>query len=268
MNELFAAAQDYIGRGLQVIALTGKMPNGRVHPRGIYDALNAASPDMSVWNAFNHQSTTGVGILTGGPLFVVDIDGEDGAAQWQGIAGADFMPDSWVAKTGRGLHLYYGTWTPRATRKLGPKLDLKGEGGYVAAPPSRHPDGHLYTWLLAPGSQLDEAPRGLVALLDEQDALRAQAAINRSDHKRVRHAPLEDGKFWATPGFGGLIIAVKQAEPGNRNACLYWAARTMTEDGGTEEDFMELSEAAIESGLTGRETRLTIRSAQKAAAGG
>lgn len=270
MNDLLAYANEYIALGLRVIALTDKMPNGAVHPHGLYDAFSLDTPLQGLDDAFTHPKTTGIGILTGGPFFVVDIDGEEGAVQWKEIAGeADFMPDAWVAKTGRGLHLYYATWTPRKTRKLGPKLDLKGEGGYVAAPPSRHPDGHLYSWLLAPGSQrMQEAPPYLTALLDRDDALRDQAAIAKAANKQVRHSVLEDGKIWNTIDFSGVIDAVRAAAPGKRNELLNWAAYTMASDGANEEEFVELAEAAREAGLLPRETRLTIRSGQKAAGRG
>jgi hypothetical protein len=72
-------------------------------------------------------------------------------------------PNRWVAKTGRGLHLWYSSIEPSGSMKLGTLLDLKGQGGYVAAPPSLHPDGHRYTWLLEPDDEPPmEAPDALL----------------------------------------------------------------------------------------------------------
>ena len=269
-QELVDAARDYLSRNLCVIALNGKQPNGRVHPHGLHDSLDSLAllnNGREIEVAFNHPLTTGIGILTRYPYFVVDIDGEEGVKTWKRIAGKDdYIPASWVVRTSRGLHLWFADWTARSSCKLGPLLDLKAEGGYVAAPPSAHPDGGKYIWLLPPGDDPPmEAPPGLIRLLDEQDALRAQKVITREQRKRVRHEQFEDGKWWATWGFEGLLKAVREMRTGERNSTLYWAAYTMTEDGADEEDFEQLREAAMTAGLNARETRLTVRSARQKA---
>ena len=274
-DALVEAAFDYVQMGLKVIALTGKAPNGKVHQTGLHDALTIETlRDVKTagrfLRVFTHPDTTGIGILTDFPYFVVDIDGEEGARAWADIAGpTDFMPTRWVAKTGRGLHLWYADFQPRSTRKLSDKLDLKAVGGYVAAPPSRHPDGHLYEWLLPPGGDPPfQAPQGLLDMLDRGEQERELALIRRSDNKRIRHAQFEDGKWWATWGFEGVYKAVREAGEGNRNRVLYWAAFTLVEDGADDEDFDELGQAGLDAGLGRRETRLTIRSARRAAEGG
>lgn len=272
-SELRAAAWGYLQRGLSVIALTGKMPNGKVHPHGLHDAISGIpdgpDDDAILKAVFDHPDTTGIGILTSYPYIVVDIDGDEGAEQWYQIIERqieDMYPDRWVAKTGRGLHIWYADTKPRRTAKLGAKLDLKGEGGYVAAPPSLHPAGHKYEWLIEPGDEPPvEAPAPLIRLLDRLDFEQQRRVKAREMSKRVRHTQFEDGKWWATWGFDGLLKAVAAAAPGNRNATLYWAACVMIEDGADGEDFEQLREAALAAGLTVRETRLTILSARKAA---
>src|SRR5829696_5442263 len=52
----------------------------------------------------------------------------------------------------RGLHLYFrhpGGELPTRIG-LGNGLDLKGDGGYVVAPPSKHPSGANYEWIISP----------------------------------------------------------------------------------------------------------------------
>jgi hypothetical protein len=276
-SELRAAAWGYLTLGLSVIALTGKMPNGKVHRHGLHDALamddsvpgmGMGPDDDAVLKAvFDHPDTTGVGILTNWPYFVVDIDGEEGAVNWQSIVGEDWIPDRWVAQTGRGLHLWFADSERRATTKLADKLDLKGNGGYVAAPPSIHPDGRKYIWLLPPGDLPPiEAPAGLIALLDDRAWAQEGRILTRAASKRVRHPQFQDGKWWATWGFEGLLRAVAEAEPGQRNAILYWAAYAMSEEDADIDDLEQLHRAAREAGLTEQETRRTINSARKAAA--
>ena len=83
MTSLTKAAGEYLSLGLAVIALTGKTPNVKVHPHGLYDALRGAPESDADWEFIarfmDHKDTTGVGILVEYPYVVVDIDGEEGA---------------------------------------------------------------------------------------------------------------------------------------------------------------------------------------------
>ena len=283
-SELREAAQEYLALGLSVIALTGKTPNGAVHPHGLYDAmsyeklLGTLSPEQrkapaaiihpSYYAPFDHPNTTGVGILTSFPYVVVDIDGEEGAVQWMAMLGGD--PDlgspRWVAKTGRGLHLWFAVTAPTGTKKLGPKLDLKGEGGYVVAPPSRHPDGGTYEWLLPPDTTYPplEIPLPLQKWLDDSAFDAERKKVSRTSQKRVQQPPKEG---WFVPQWGneGILDAMSKADEGNRNHLLFWCAATLEEEGAPEEDFDALAQLALEAGLEARETRLTIRSGRRKA---
>lgn len=271
--ELSAAAYDYLARGLSVIALSGKAPNGQVHRRGLHDPM-VGSPDGAEASgelepAFYHPLTTGIGIVITYPYFVIDIDGEEGAAQWLDMVGPDeFLPDRWVAKTGRGLHLWYANIEPTPSMKLGTLLDLKGQGGYVAAPPSLHPDGHRYSWLLEPTDELAapmEAPGPVLAHISEHNWNRERAIATKTANRRVRHQPFEGGKLWASFGFDHLYEAMRAEPPGNRNNYLHWAAATMAEEGATDEEFDLLLAAAPDLGFAGKRT---VRSARRRIAGG
>ena len=274
-NPLLEAAQEYLALGLSVIALTGKTPNGAVHPHGLYDAFRRN--DEPVWgdplfdmlyDAFCHSNTTGVGILTNFPYVVIDIDGEEGAVQWMEMIGGD--PDlgspRWVSKTGRGLHLWFAVTAPTGTKKLGPKLDLKGEGGYVVAPPSRHPDGGTYEWLLPPDTTYPplEIPLPLQKWLDDSAFDAERKKVSRTSQKRVQQPPKEG---WFVPQWGneGILEAMKDADEGNRNHLLFWCAATLEEEDAPDEDFATLEQLALETGLQPRETRLTIRSGRRKA---
>jgi hypothetical protein len=78
--------------------------------------------------------------------------------------------------------------------------------------------------------------------------------------KRVRHDAIEDGILYAAWGFDSLIEGMRNAEVGNRNNYLHWAASVMAEDGATEEEFEELRAAAPD---LGEAARRTIRSARR-----
>jgi len=51
-----------------------------------------------------------------------------------------------IVSTGKGFHIYL-IWTEPVKSKRFPKLDIKGEGGYVCAPPSVHENGKQYQFL-------------------------------------------------------------------------------------------------------------------------
>ena len=263
MDELTRAALNYIDYGLSVIALTGKQPNVTLHRHGLSEPL---SPHSGVSEAMTHPRTTGVAIVIPYPYIVVDVDGEVGAQNWLALAGeSDFMPDRWVARTGRGLHLWYATETPCGNGRLAEQLDLKGQGGYVAAPPSRHPDGHTYAWLAAPTADLPpmEAPPALQRWIDLRESDRARAILSKQMTPWVRHAPLEDGILYATYGWDGLVTGMAAAGAGNRNNYLHWAAAVMSEEHATDDDFQALYDAAVAAGLHRSEVIATIRSARR-----
>lgn len=283
-SPLVEAAAIYLGMGLAVIALNGKMPNGKVHRHGKDEPLVGAPESDEDWDlisgAFDHPDTTGIGILTGRPYVVVDIDGEEGAEQWVDIVGDYGLYEEarWVAKTGRGLHLWYNPglsllrpteegFVGPPTIKLGAKLDLKGFGGYVAAPPSRHPDGGSYEWLVAPRGdaplEIPDALRERIEdhMFDQQGKLDAKIIRRQAwGPKYVEGATT----FYAQASHDALIEGMTKAGEGNRNNYLHWAAATLTEEGGSDEEFAMLAEAALAVGLEPIEVKRTVRSARRA----
>jgi len=267
MNELVTAAQEYIGLGLRVIALTGKQPNTTVHPHGLFDALpreeEPVPAEDEVVRLFTHPRTTGIGILTCYPNFVVDIDGEAGAQAWKDIVGEDdYIPDRWCAKTGRGLHLWFRYEGPVHSYTLTYQLDLKGAGGYVAAPPSVHPDGGKYEWLSPPGDDVPlEPPEGLLRYLGDKN--RRQERLDAARKKGFVIRSTKGGIIYATTSLEGVFRVVRNAPRGERNNTLNWAAYRMAQGMASDEDYEKLKQIGIEAGLNPREIEATIRSARK-----
>lgn len=273
-SPLTIAAGEYLSRGLTVIALTGKTPNVKVHRHGLHEPIIGAPESHADWevvrNAFEHRDTTGIAIIIPYPYVVVDIDGEEGAQQWQEFCGPGEDPDRWVAKTPRlpegGLHLWFSCATPTGSIKLGPKLDLKGQNSYVAVAPSLHPDGGTYEWLLPPG---DEAPMEVPEVLRERiedhaydSAAKAASKAERRQAWGPRYQP-GDHVYYAQPGHDALIEGMSKAGDGNRNNYLHWAASTLAEEAGSDDEFDKLGEAALAVGLEPIEVRRTLRSARR-----
>ena len=266
-SELIDAADEYIELGLSVIALTGKAPNGKVHPHGLKDALykdHAGLKDR--YAAFTHPDTTGIGLLTGPVWYVVDVDGPEGAEAWRDIAGEEeFVPDRWTAKTGRGIHMWVSDYNQWPTTKLAEKLDFKGIGGYVAAPPSKHPDGGKYVWLAPPSLESPplEMPQGLRDVLQAREYVKQRASAKRAIQRRAREA-FKDGIITSVESFDGIIKKMTNAQPGERNNVLNWAAYVMLDSGADETDMNMLLDAACDTGLDRREALRTMNSAYAA----
>ena len=71
---------------------------------------------------------------------MVDLDGQAEIERMASIAAPHGgLPETLVAQTGRGFHLYMaGEW---GTTKKVDGLLVRGTGGYVIAPPSLHASG-------------------------------------------------------------------------------------------------------------------------------
>jgi hypothetical protein len=113
-----------------------------------------------------------VGVITGSisGICVIDedsLDTLDEAERAETDAFLSRLPATATSVTGKGRHLYYrmpenlveGQQRPVPTKvRFLPGLDCRGEGGYALAPPSIHPNGHVYVWEEEPESNLAELP--------------------------------------------------------------------------------------------------------------
>lgn len=138
----------------------------------------ASSDEKTVrnwWGGLYRQH--GVGVATGeqSGVWVLDIDGEAGAAALQALEDANgTLPDTVEVVTGSGgRHLYFRHPGGRVTTnrsQLGAGLDVRGDGGQVLAPPTIHPNGTAYRWKRSPWEvQVATAPAWLLMLATEQE---------------------------------------------------------------------------------------------------
>ena len=100
-----------------------------------------------------------IAIVTGpiSGIAVLDIDGEEGEESIK--QNKLYLPPAPCVKTGKGYHYYfkYQNGVRNFTRRY-PGIDLRGEGGYVLAPPSVHPSGAIYEWIIPIEEDLPELP--------------------------------------------------------------------------------------------------------------
>jgi hypothetical protein len=121
-------------------------------PNGLHDATTEETQALRWWRQWPDAN---VGLRTGpeSGLFVVDAEvgaGLDVLQAWQEEHGL-LPPTPMVRSGGGGAHIYLAYPASRTIRnsvkKIAAGIDIRGTGGYVVAPPSRHESGGHYTWL-------------------------------------------------------------------------------------------------------------------------
>ncbi|MHC4550153.1 MAG: bifunctional DNA primase/polymerase [Planctomycetota bacterium] len=157
MNAVERAAHDYLARGWSVVPLrpAEKRP---LLPWQEFQVRRAQRDDVAAW--FRRWPEADVGIVTGllSRLLVLDVDPRHGGDA--SLARLGSLPATIEAATGGGgRHLYFAHPGGLVRNRVGlaPGVDLRGDGGYVVAPPSRHASGRRYVWSRAPG-EADPAP--------------------------------------------------------------------------------------------------------------
>jgi len=147
-----AAALAYLDLGWSVIPVE----SGGKRPLVQWTEFQRRRPTPAEVNAwFGHWPDANVGIVTGAVsgIVVLDVDSRHGGTL--SLAQLDLelgpLPMTVEAGTGGGgRHLYFlhsGGRVPNRV-SLRPGIDLRGDGGCVVAPPSLHPSGRRYTWML------------------------------------------------------------------------------------------------------------------------
>jgi hypothetical protein len=144
-DQLLAAALVYAARGWPVFPVNGKEP---LTARGFKDAsLDPAG--IRAW--FDCYPEAGVAIATGAVSGLVVLDEDTPHGGGGSLAQLSRLPETYTVLTGGGGKHYYfahpGEPVPCSAGKLGPGLDVRGDGGYVVAPPSVHASGRPYKML-------------------------------------------------------------------------------------------------------------------------
>ncbi|MCK5603804.1 bifunctional DNA primase/polymerase [Candidatus Pacearchaeota archaeon] len=146
-------------------------------PNGFHDASKDENAIRAMWGA---RTNLNLGIATGevSGFWVLDIDSDKGGnealEELENKYGS--LPETLISNTGGGGKHYLfkipkGTKMGCSTSKIAKGIDVRGDGGYIAAPPSTHPTGDRYIWATATGSDvpgdISEAPAWLIKIISE-----------------------------------------------------------------------------------------------------
>jgi len=161
------AAIEYVTRGFYVFPLhtvkddlsctcgVANCGDAGKHPR-LARGLKEASRDLSkIEQWFGKGSEpSNIAIVTGeiSGITVIDVDigeGKFGAESWLEAIGDNGEPDTLMAHTGSGgMHVIfqYNSALKTSSNTLGKGVDVRNDGGYIVAAPSRHRSGGFYSW--------------------------------------------------------------------------------------------------------------------------
>ena len=243
---MYDAAIEYAKKGFAVFPLKyrDKVPLTR---NGCKDATTDAAQIKAWWQKYPNAN---IGLATGSVsqnVFVIDldidedrgIDGYHSLEDWQREHG-DF-PETWTAITGRGgYHLYYrGNGKIKNRAGIIDGVDIRGNGGYVVAPPSIHKNGRRYEWEYSP---------------DEFEIAKADNNVEYF----LSHDDQKQGTAFTMPN----IVAA-----GQRNQMLFRFACMMQAKGASDQSVFAATMAENESScsppLTEQEVRIIVSSATK-----
>jgi hypothetical protein len=154
-------------------------------------------------------------------LYIVDADGPQGIAEWELIASAGAFPPLPTQKTGGGgLQIFFKNpaGLRNTTKALAPHIDTRGAGGYCFIPPSIHPSGNVYKWIIPPEMlHLSDFPDWLTPPKNYQEP--PQEEIQRP----AREGAIPDGNHWLTK-------ALERTGAGKRNHVGFWLACMLRDD--------------------------------------
>ena len=156
------AAVAYAERGWPVFPLAprDKVPAvpKRAGGNGLHDATTDASRVARWWARHPDHN---IGLRTGVVFDVLDCDGADAL---EAVLGVSPDLDGPTVLTGKGAHVYVTPTGLGNRARFIDGCDWRGDGGYVVAPPSVHPNGELYRWVdgSGPHVELEAVPAALL----------------------------------------------------------------------------------------------------------
>jgi hypothetical protein len=216
-SDLLRHALEYAAIGFNILPVRRKKP-----ALPSWEPLRRQPLDgAALTESIQRPGVTGIAVICGrasGGLAVRDFDRADAYQRW-----AAAHPDEAAAlatvKTVRG-HQVYGRLDHEAYADLGDGELRADSGHYVLLPPSVHPDGPVYRWLVT----LPDGPLPLLPSSLMQPAGASQRS-NATESEADPADPSMSSKYiaWWTCS----VVDTLPTGPGQRNRCLFELARRL-----------------------------------------
>lgn len=217
--------REALDRGWSVIPLQARGKRALIRWKPYQDKRadwNTVQSWLSQWPDAN------IGIVTGAisGLVVLDVDGKDGDHSLRRMG---TLPDTSVASTARGYHVYFkhpGVPLGNFAGKL-PGLDLRADGGYVVGAGATHESGHVYEWITSPEEAAPaDAPGWLLELAQEDDdpdpehpPVGGDGVVVPISRKLLASTRVPDSRerAWALAALDGEVCKVDAAPDGTKH---------------------------------------------------
>lgn len=223
---LLQAALDYAQRGWSIIPIRHRDVSGK-QPTVAWKSYQSVRPtidELREW--FRDAALDGLAVICGavsGGLYCRDFDAAQDYHAWA-AAHPKWAARLPTVKTARGFHVY-AVWNDVPSRKFEPG-ELRSDGHYVLLPPSRHPSGATYEWLVP-------LPDGELPRVAPEECGLAPAAQNsyREADCRPRSLSSSASLLLSLSVFDARVQdAIRRSlpeSPGRRNERLFFFARLL-----------------------------------------
>lgn len=204
-QEWFEIGKQYLDLGWSIIPIgSNKKP---LCPWKNYQNQQVTLGQLELW--CKNPALTGFAIVTGrfSNVFVIDVDN-----------GSEFeiqsLPQTPHSKTGSGGHHLFFTYPDNENLHnsggFQPHTDTRGEGGYAVLPPSKHPNGIAYEWLVNPFSNsLAQVPDWLIDELKKPTGKTKVSSDSENIFDGVEESKRNDS---ATRVIGKILHQFKQED--------------------------------------------------------
>lgn len=184
MNRSILAALQLQQYGLTPIPLNEKRPLIDSWPTRFIDKpLKKSEIHNGLKNSDGrvvHYENNNIGIITGKVSNCIVLDFDD-MSLLNKLKTFGEIPRTWTVQSNRGIHLYFQYDNSITNFKLWNDIDVLSDKKQVVAPPSIHPSGKKYKWLLSPKEvEKEKLPSWLLKILIEESKT---SKISRTQYK-------------------------------------------------------------------------------------
>jgi hypothetical protein len=198
--DMMQAALEYAKRGWKVFPVHAPLLGGcscrnpkcdhvGKHPR-VKWSTEATTDTNTIQRWWKKWPDANIGVVTGSPsgIFVLDKDDKNGGSGSQSlqhlIETNGKLPETLRSTTGSGEHFYFlhpGIKVPTRVNDFADGLDVRGDGGYVVAPPSLHANGRRYE-CREPRTAIATAPDWLLGLVTAESVPELKVSSQGTDN--------------------------------------------------------------------------------------
>jgi len=225
-----AVVEEYLSLGFSVIPIALVPEGSGLEKKPLvqwkeYQQRKPTKEEVEQW--FNEFELFNIAIVTGSVsnLTVIDIDDKTHIDKLRKI-------EAPIVETGKGYQLYFRCSEKSKVLNSNPDVRIKGEGGYVIAPPSVHPSGSIYRFIV--GRDLSYLGKSSI-----DEAINVVKKIYKIDEKKEQYAQNHEQRF-SKPAlsYPCFLNAHRKIPEGMRNETLF-AIGMMLYANGFHKDFIQ-----------------------------